>query len=97
MFDTILQNFINRTHQQDRENPPQIDPDHTHKIYYKNYFSSSFKIDERIIKSIVYNNTPWVNGEDELKLIIYYRSSNVKSTFSRKSETPKLQKLREVI
>ena len=93
MFDTILQNFINRTHQQDRENPPHTDPDHTHKIYYKNYFSSSYKIDERIMKSIIYNNTSCVNEEDELKLIIYYKSSNVKSTFSRNSETPKLTKL----
>ena len=93
MFDTILQNFINRTHQQDREKPLHIDPDHTHKIYYTNFFSSSYKIAERIMNSIIFNNTSCVNEEDELKLIIYYKLSNVKSTFSRNSKTPKLTKL----
>ena len=57
-------------HQQDRENTPHIEPDHTHKIYYKNYFSNSYKIDERIMKSIIYKNTYCVNEKYELKLII---------------------------
>ena len=45
------------------------------------------------MKSFVYNNTSCVNEKDELKLIIYYKTSNVKRTFSRNNETSKLPKL----
>ena len=45
------------------------------------------------MKSIVYKNTSCVNEEDELKLTIYYKTSNVKNTLSCNSLTSKLPKL----
>ena len=39
----------------------------THKIYYLNQFSQAYKMDERIIKTTVKNNTYCTNPEENIQ------------------------------
>ena len=93
MLNVNLRHFISNKHQQDREHSFHVDHDHILEVYYENHFSNFYKIDERIIMSIVYNNTSCVDNEDKLMLIIYYKANNVRSTTSRNNESQKVPKL----
>ena len=68
-FDHELDKFLHRTDsQQATENSNKI------KIYYENLMSSAYKIDERIIRNIIDQNTRVVNNNDKLDLLIYYKN-----------------------
>ena len=60
----------------------------THKLYYKNQYSDSYKTDERILQAIIQNNVKCVNNKDNLKLIIYYQSATSKSLVMRNNQAP---------
>ena len=44
------------------------------KSYYKNQMSTSYKIDERIIRNVIKENIRITNNNDKLDVIIYYKS-----------------------
>ena len=68
-FDLELDKFLHRTDsQQATENYNKI------KINIKNLMSTAYKIDERIIRNIIEQNTRVVNNNDKLDLIIYYKN-----------------------
>ena len=46
----------------------------THTVYYENQMSSAYKTDERILKTIVSQNTRCIQPDDKLKFIIYYKN-----------------------
>ena len=63
-------------------NPPDnasADDENIHHVFYKNQYNDSYKIDERVMRQIVYNNVRCVNPKERLKLIIYYKSQTVTS------------------
>ena len=60
--------------------------DNTHRIYYRNQFSLAYKTDERILHQIINNNIECVNPEHDLKLIIYYKNSSLRSLLMKNDQ-----------
>ena len=63
-FDSILSKFLNQCNS--KEQPNSDNNKLTHKVFYQNQFSSNYKKDERIIKSIIRNNTNCIRPNEPL-------------------------------
>ena len=50
-----------------------------HLIYYRDQYTDTYKIDERVMGNIVINNVRCNNEKDKLTFIIYYRNSTITS------------------
>ena len=64
------------------------------KLFIKNHMSSDYKIEERIIKDIIYKNVKPTDPEQKLRLVIYYKSkktSQLLITNRRKAEPAPLR------
>ena len=70
-----------------QSNNPQH-TDETHKIFYKNPFYNSYKIDERIIKNIVHNSFNFINTDEKLELIICYNSFLTSNLICKNDKCP---------
>ena len=68
-FDNELKTFLLK-----KDSPPPNNNINNIKIYYKNQMSPSYKIDEKILKNIVKNNTLCTDDNEKLELVIYYKS-----------------------
>ena len=64
-------------------------------LYYKNQLSSIYKTDERIIREIIKNNTKCIKSNDNLKLIIYYKSNLTFNLLTQNNQSPKLPQLKQ--
>ena len=53
-------------------------------IYYRNQYTETYKIDERVMKNKVQNNVRCNKKKDKLKFIIYYRNSTITSLITKK-------------
>ena len=60
----------------------------THEVFYRSQFSASYKTDERIIKTIVANNTSCIDPSDNLKLIVYYKSAKIPAIVTKNNQSP---------
>jgi hypothetical protein len=85
----FLNNKLESTSNQDNSDRPNI-----HKMYYKNQMSSSYKIDERVIKSIISDNVQCVQPDDKLQLIIYYKNKKTSNFVMKNNLAPKRDDLR---
>ena len=65
----------------------------THRLYYKNQFSSAYKEDERVLKNIIKKNVAPKNHTDRIVLIIYYKSRTT-SNLIMKNNTHQESKLK---
>ena len=83
-FDHILNSYLNKIH---RHHQPTSDCT-THTVFYRNQFSFNYKVDERIIKEIVYNNTKCRNDSENLKLVIYYKSTTITNLVLKNNSSP---------
>ena len=68
-FDNELKTFLLK-----KDSPPPNNNINNIKIYYENKMSPSYKIDEKIFKNIVKNNTLCTDDNEKLELVIYYKS-----------------------
>lgn len=73
-FDSQLNEFLQNKIKSDVKEAKSV----THIVYYRNQMSSSYREDERILKSIVKSNIKCVNEDEELKLLIYYKNRKTK-------------------
>ena len=73
-FDKELQEYLRK------KNRTLDNSDHgtTFKVYFQNQMSPSYKVDERVLKSIISRNVKCTLPENRLNVIIYYR--NIKSS-----------------
>jgi hypothetical protein len=71
MFDQILMKYLNDIND---SNVNTVNGATTHTLMYRNQYSTAYKTDERVIRSIIKNNINCINPDDKLKLIIYYKS-----------------------
>ena len=85
-FDKTLQKYLRVTASKSEQ--PVEAPPTTHEVFYKNQFNNSYKIDERIMKDLIYNNVKCTNENEKLKLIIYYSSSATASLISKNNQSP---------
>ncbi len=74
---------------QQKEQQQQTSKGNTHKIYYKNQYSSMYKTDERILRKIVKNNISCTNSKDNIKLIIYYKSNLTYNLLTQNNQSKK--------
>ena len=67
-------------------------PTHTNHnsipVYYKSQMHSNYKIDEKILKDIVYNNIKCTNSQDKLNLIIYYTNKKASNLIMKNNLAP---------
>ena len=68
-FDEELDKFERRRNEQNNE-LPNIN---SINIYYKNQMSPAYKVDERVLKSIVKRNIKSKLDDDTVNLIVYYK------------------------
>ena len=59
-----------------------------HQIFYRNQYTDAYKIDERVLKQIVYSNVQCINPNDKLKLMIYYKNPTVKTILTKNDQSP---------
>ena len=59
-------------------------------IYYRNYMSTAYKTDEKVIKDIIRKNVKTKDSNKKLNLIIYYQNSKVKNMVMTNNRSPKL-------
>ena len=67
LFDCILKKYV-----QQKQSQPQETPNQTHDLFYRNQMTSSFKIDEKVLKNIIKQNIKCTNENESIKLNIYY-------------------------
>ena len=59
------------------------------KIFYKNQMHQNYKLEERILKEIIYENTKCVNPQEKLTLIIYYKNLKTSNLIMKNNPSPK--------
>ncbi|XP_050714204.1 uncharacterized protein LOC126997250 [Eriocheir sinensis] len=64
-------------------------------LYYRNYMSTEYKTDERVIKDIIHKNVKPTNAEQTISLIIYYKTSKTANLLIKNRQTPPPAPLQE--
>lgn len=65
----------------------------THKLFYRNFMSSNYRSEEMFIKRIIKDNVNVKNENDQLKIMVYYKSSRSKDLIMRNNLTTKTRDL----
>ena len=84
VFDNQLRNFLEK--KQSKEEPlknKQLIP-----IYYESQMHKNYKIEERIIKDIVYNNTKCLDESSKINLVFYYKSPKTANFVMKNDMSP---------
>ena len=63
----FLRNLNNQTRNEN-------DNKNIHTLYYKNYINCNYQKDEKVLKQIIKDNITMKNNEEQLKLLIYYKT-----------------------
>ena len=61
------------------------------KIHCKNQMSTSYKIDEQIIRNVIKDNIRVTNNNDKLDVIIYYKSPKTAQLIMKNNMNKKTQ------
>jgi hypothetical protein len=69
-FDRRLNHFINSKFDKQTARQEVV----THTLFYKNQMSLAYKTDERVLHSILTQNTQCVQLTDRLQLVVYYKN-----------------------
>ena len=88
LFDCILKKYVLQ-----KQSQPQETPDQTHELFYHNQMTSSYKIDEKVLKNIIKQNIKCTNENESIKLNIYYKNRKVSNLVMKNiPNTTKLQR-----
>ena len=82
----FLEKQFSPCNQQQRNNIP---------IYYHNQMHTNYKLDERVLKEIVYNNTNCINPNDKLNLVIYYKNKTTSNLIIKNNISPPLPPMQQ--
>ena len=72
LFDCVLKKYVQQKQTQSQETPNQ-----TLDLFYRNQMTSSYKIDEKVLKNIIKQNIKCTNENESIKLNIYYKNRKV--------------------
>ena len=87
-FDCVLKKYVQQKQSQSQETPNQ-----TLDLFYRNQMTSSYKIDEKVLKNIIKQNIKCTNENESIKLNIYYKNRKVSNLVMKNSpNTTKLQR-----
>ena len=84
-IDSHIKNFIDKKFNNSQEQQQKIE--YT-PLFYKNQMHSNYKIEERVIKELVYNNTEEIDKGKKLKLIIYYNNKKTSNFIMKNNLQP---------
>ena len=79
MINKILNKFVQSSSQIDEEDRSPI------HIYYRNYMSTAYKVDERILRDIVRRGVITVSDDDRIQFTIYYKNRKVNNIIMKNS------------
>ena len=80
LFDCVLKKYV-----QQKQSQPQETPNQTHDLFYRNQMTSSYKIDEKVLKNITKQNIKCTNENESIKLNIYYKNRKVSNLVMKNS------------
>ena len=83
-----MEKYLENSQQQHNENERTLI-----KLYYRNFMSTGYKTDERIIKGIIYNGVTPVDNDDNIQLIIYYQNSKISNLLIKNSPKEEISDL----
>ena len=83
MVDNEISRYLNN-----KFSPPNHTDHNSIPVYYKSQMHSNYKIDEKILKDIVYNNIKCINPTDKLNLIIYYNNRKASNLVLKNNLAP---------
>ena len=64
-------------------------------VYYNNQMHCNYKLDERIIKELIYENTKCVNQNDKMNVIIYYKNPKTCNLIMKNNPEPRPEPLEQ--
>ena len=59
-------------------------------VYYENQMSAAYKVDERVMHSIINNNVKSIQEDQQVKLIIYYRNNKTRQLVVKNNMRPRV-------
>ena len=65
------------------------------KIFYKNQMHQNYKLEERILKEIIYENTKCTDPQEKLTLIVYYKNLKTSNLIMKNNPSPKPSTLQQ--
>ena len=91
MIDSEIKKFLTKKHNgETKENKKK-----SISVYYENQTHINYKIEERVIKDIIYNNVKCVNPNNRLDLIIYYRNNKTSNLVMKNNLAPSMKYLQQ--
>ena len=85
LVDTQLKKFLDQKHSSGNN----IQSKNLIPIYYENQMHENYRLEERIIKNIVYDNTRCLHGESKLNLIFYYKNAKTSGLVMKNNMSPR--------
>ena len=91
MIDSQINKFLEKKQMGDsnKQNKTSV------KIFYASQMHPNYKIEEKSIKSIIYNNVKCLNEEEKLDLVFYYKNIKTSSFVMKNNAAPPLGQLEQ--
>ena len=91
LIDNLINKFINHKITPDKQEAPKtIIP-----IYYNNQMHNNYKLDERIIKELINDNTQCIDQNNKINVRIYYRNLKTCNLIMKNNPGSRLQPLEQ--
>lgn len=76
-----------KTYMEKERNVAPKKKENTIRLYYRSFMSSAYKVDERVIRGIIFDNVTCTNKNDTLDLTIYYTTKKTSSLIMKNNIT----------
>ena len=86
-IDKKIEHFINSKFSQNNSNIPAVSKTKI-KLYYRSQFHSNYKIYERVMREIVYDNVKCTDQQAQIDLIIYYKNKKTHNLIMKNNIAP---------
>ena len=63
------------------------------KVFYQSQTHPNYKIEERVIKDLIYSNAKCLEDDEELKIMIYYKNNKTANLVMKNNLSPPLKPL----
>ena len=83
MVDTEINKFLTQKETKDNKKDKNSIP-----VYYESQMHLNYKIEERVIKNIIYDNTKCTSPNDKLDLIFYYKNKKTSQLIMKNNLNP---------
>ena len=90
MIDTEIKKFLAKKHNDQTKEKKMPIP-----VYYENQTHINYKIEERVIKDIVYSNVKCTDPNNRLNLIVYYKNMKTSQLIMKNNLAPHLRHLEQ--